>query len=169
MFHKNLGSSPTLITNLDATREWLQKKEESRLNTDKIERPNTKWSFAGWLQVEVKAVRSKQPMLGNGQLPDWLRNKRGLFALDTYNDNLCLFRCIAVHRGKRPDRCTEKAIELGKKFWVGSNDQQVWVLRAVEFIELKRLRRRLNLAFVYTSQVRMVLGGLQGSQLTMKP
>jgi len=108
-------------------------------------------------------------MLVNGQLPDWLRNKRRLFALDTYNDNLCLFRCIAVHRGTRPDRCTEKAIELGKKFWAGSNDQQVRVLRAVEFIERKRLRRRLNLAFVYTSPGRMVLGGLQGNQLTMKP
>ena len=59
LFHKNLGGSLTLITNLDAAREWLQKKDESRLNIDKIEHPNTKWSFAGWLQVEVKAVRSK--------------------------------------------------------------------------------------------------------------
>jgi len=47
LFHKNLGGSPSLITNLDAAREWLQKKDGSRLNIDKIERPNTKWSFAG--------------------------------------------------------------------------------------------------------------------------
>jgi len=122
-----------------------EKKDECRLNIDKIERPNTKWSFAGWLQVEVTAVLSKQPMLGNGQLPDWLRNKRGLFALDTYIDNLCLFRCIAVHRGTRPDRCTEKAIELGKKFRVGSNDQQVRDSRAVEFIEVKKVEEKFKL------------------------
>jgi len=109
LYHKNLGGSQTLITNLDAAREWLQKKDESRLNIDKIERPNTKWSFAGWLQVEVKAVLSNQPMLGNGQLPDWLWNKKGMYALDTFDDNLCLFCCIAVHQGARSNRCTEQA------------------------------------------------------------
>jgi len=112
LFHKNLVGSPTLITNLDAAREWIQKKDESRLNIDKIERPNKKWSFAGWLQVEVKAVLTKQPTLGHGQLPDWLRNNMGICALDGYNDNLCLFRCLAVHRGARPDRCTKKQNSL---------------------------------------------------------
>ena len=44
-FHRNLGGSPTLLTNAGAPREWLQEKDENRLNMDKIVRPNTKWVF----------------------------------------------------------------------------------------------------------------------------
>ena len=40
-----------------------------------------------------------------------------MIALDTYKDNLCLWRCIAVHRGSRPDRSTTAARELAKGFF----------------------------------------------------
>ena len=114
-FHRNLGGSPTLLTNVGVAREWLQEKDSNRF--DQIQRPNTKWSFLGWTQVEVKAIMTNQPLLGAGQLPDWLRQKKGLYALDTFDDNLCLFRCIAVHQGTRPNRCTEKAQQLASEFW----------------------------------------------------
>jgi len=40
---------------------------------------------------------TNQLLLGAGKLPDWLRKKKnGMHALDTYEDNLCLFRCIDV-------------------------------------------------------------------------
>ena len=55
--------------------------------------------------------------MGTDPLPDWLRRKRELIALDTYDDNLCLFRCLAVHRGSRPDRCTGQARQLAIEFW----------------------------------------------------
>ena len=144
-FHTNLGGSPALLTTHAAAREWLQQKDASRLDTDKLERPNTKWVFLRWVQVEVKAILVEQPLLGQGLLPDWLRNKKGLYALDTFDDNMCLFRCIAVHRGVRPDRCTKEAIELSKQFWVGSNDQQVQALRAVELTELKKVEEKFKL------------------------
>ena len=40
-----------------------------------------------------------------------------MVALDTYQDNLCLWRCIAVHRGARPDRSTEEARGLARSFF----------------------------------------------------
>ena len=59
--------------------------------------------------------------MGTGPLPDWLRNlargNHAMVALDTYRDNLCLWRCIAVHRGARPDRSTEAARGLAKSFY----------------------------------------------------
>ena len=58
---------------------------------------------------------------------------------------MCLFRCIAVHRGSRPDCCTEKAIELAKQFWWVSNDQLEQILRAVECTELKKVEEKLKL------------------------
>ena len=102
LFHTNLGGSPTLLTIHTAAREWLHEKHANRLNTDQVERPNTRWVFQRWVQVEVKAILV-EPLLGQGRLPDWLRNKKGLYALDTFDDNMCIFRCIAVHRGVRPD------------------------------------------------------------------
>ena len=68
----------------------------------------------------MKAVIDNQPLLGTGPLPDWLRNLahgRNMIALDTFGDNLCLWRCIAVHQGSRPDRCTRVAKFLAREFF----------------------------------------------------
>ena len=93
-----------------------------RQDTDKILRPNTKWVFVGFSSVEVKVVLDRQPLLGTGPLPVWLRSlARGregtMVALDTYQDNLCLWRCIAVQRGANPQRSTQAARELAKSFF----------------------------------------------------
>jgi len=92
----------------------VDSRKEGR-DLDKIERPNTKWAFQRWVQVEVKAILTEQPLLGQGLLPDWLRNNKGIYALDGYNDNLCLFRCLAVHQGARPDRSTSTMRATGQK------------------------------------------------------
>jgi len=92
-------------------------------------------------------VLDRQPLLGTGPLPDWLRNfARGcagpMVALDTYQDNLCLWRCIAVHRGARPDRSTTAARELAKSFFehiTAPNDSPKTSLD-----ELDRVERHLN-------------------------
>ena len=66
----------------------------------------------------VKVILDRHPLfLGLGRLPDWLRNKHGVLSLDTYNDNLCLFRCIAVHQGATPKRNMRKTRELEKSFF----------------------------------------------------
>ena len=76
-----------------------------------------KWIFVRFISVEVKAVINRQPLLGTGPLPDWLRRKRDLVSLDTYDDNICLFRCLAVHRGARLDRSSNQARQLSIDFW----------------------------------------------------
>jgi len=83
LFHTNLGGSPTLLTTHTAAREWLHEKDANRLDTDQVERPNTRWVFQRWVQVEVTGCAIK----------------KGMYSLDTFDDNMCLFRCIAVHRG----------------------------------------------------------------------
>ena len=49
-----------------------------------------------------------------------------------------------MHRGVRPYRCREKAVELAKQF-VGANDQQVQLLHAVEFTERKKVEEKFKL------------------------
>ena len=65
-----------------------------------------------------------------------------MVALDTYQDNLCLWRCIAVHLGSRPDRSTAAARELAKssfKLIVTPND-----CRKTSLDELDQVERHLN-------------------------
>ena len=90
----------------------------------------------------------RQPLLGTGPLPDWLRNlalgRAGpMVALDTYKDNLCLWHCIADHSGTRPDRSTQTAArELAKssfKLDTAPND-----LPKTSLDELDKVERYLN-------------------------
>ena len=64
--------------------------------------------------VEVQIIEDLQAPLhaGEGRLPDWLRTKGGLLALDNYAEELCIFRCIAVHQGAHRVRNTRKTREL---------------------------------------------------------
>ena len=130
---------------LSEAEKWLSEREKVRLDPDNINRPDTKWVFVNHFNVDIKIILDRQPLLGTGPLPDWLRNlahSRSMLALDTYKDNLCLWRCIAVHRGARPDRSTTAARELAKsffKFIVTPND-----CRKTSLDELDQVERHLN-------------------------
>ena len=52
----------------------LNEHENAQLNLENILRPNTKWVFVRFSTFEVKAVLDRQPLLGTGPLPGWLRN-----------------------------------------------------------------------------------------------
>ena len=114
-YNTDLEESPWFET-LVASREWVGRQEEARLSN--LNRPNTKWSYDFTKAVYVKVILDRHPLfLGLGRLPDWLRNKRGVLSLDTYEDNLCLFRCIAVHQGATPKRNMRKTRELENSFF----------------------------------------------------
>ena len=86
---------------LSKTEDWIAQEEEKRLRGENIEAPSTKWVFEEHLMVEVRRIEDPQQPLrvGVGILPDWLRYKKGMIAPDHYDDELCVFRCIAVHQG----------------------------------------------------------------------
>ena len=69
-------------------------------------------------KVYVKVILDRHPLfLGQGLLPDWLRRKPGVLSLDTYRDNRCLFRCIAVHWGAKVRDNMRKTRELENSFF----------------------------------------------------
>ena len=47
-------------------------------------------------------MASNEPLMGCGPLPDWLGDKRCIHAIDTFDDNLCVWSCLAIY--KRHDR-----------------------------------------------------------------
>ena len=119
-YNTDLGESPWFET-LVASQKWVGRQEEARLSN--TNRPNTKWSYNFTKAVYVKVILDRHPLfLGLGRLPDWLRNKHGVLSLDTYEDNLCLFRCIAVHWGATPKRNMRKTRELEKSFFTQRPD-----------------------------------------------
>ena len=83
-----------------------------------MRRPDTKWVYERTKMVYAKVILDRHPLfLGLGRLPDWLHNKRGVLSLDTYNDNRCLFRCIAVHWGSKVRDNMRRTRELEKSFF----------------------------------------------------
>ena len=103
---------------LSETKEWPTTQEELRLQGAKINRPNTKWVFQRHMLVDLKVILDRQPLqFGLGRLPDWIRNKREVISLDTYTDNLCIFRYMAVHRGAHKRFNTRRARELAQSFF----------------------------------------------------
>ena len=114
-FYKTIGSSPWLET-LTASRNWVKQQEELRLENQR--RPNTQWVYEKTLLLYVKVILDRQPLfLGLGRLPDWLRNKPGILSLDLYRDNLCLFRCIAIHQGAHVRDNIRRTSELAEAFF----------------------------------------------------
>ena len=119
-YNTDLGESPWFET-LVASREWVGRQEETRLSN--TNRPNTKWSYNFTKAVYAKVILDRHPLfLGLGRLPDWLRNKHGVLSLDTYEDNLCLFRCIAVHQGAHIRYNMRKTRELENSFFTQRPD-----------------------------------------------
>ena len=97
VYYTNNGSP--WFDNFSDVEKWLSEQEKVRLDPDNINRPDTKWVFEAHFNVDVEVILDRQPLLGTGPLPDWLRNlshSRNMVALDTFKDNLCLWRCIAV-------------------------------------------------------------------------
>lgn len=71
---------------------WLKREEENRLEGENIGRRATKFGF------ERHMLITNRCRLGKGICQVLLRMKKGLIALVNFDDNLCMFRCLAVDR-----------------------------------------------------------------------
>ena len=139
VYYKNTNSH--LFSYLSQTKLWLQEQEELRLQGERIDRPNTKWVFESTVLVELKVILDRQPLqIGLGRLPDWIRNKREAISLDTFDDDFCVFRCLAVHQGADKQYNTRRTRELARSFFavhtkLGGNDN---VITLQQFYLLER-------------------------------
>ena len=48
--------------------------------------------------IMLRMYTANEPLLGNGLLPDWLRNKTSIYSLNRFDDNLCFWRCMVIFR-----------------------------------------------------------------------
>ena len=91
--------------------------------------------------ADLKVILDRQPLqIELGRLPDWLRNKHEVMSLDTFNDDLCLFRCIAVRRGADSRFNTRRTRELAQSFYAAYPKLSFTTLQQLPLLE-KRFKQ----------------------------
>ena len=103
-----LLEEPSLITNLQTVDQFLERiKENDILQWAITQRPNSDWVCELVTNVTFFINRIIQHPIGcvGINLPDYVKNNKAIVRLDKdshgviylYNDNMCLFLCLALH------------------------------------------------------------------------
>ena len=95
--------------------------------------------------------------IGLGRLPVWLRNKREVISLDTFNDDLCVFRCIAVHQGAHIRDNIRRTRELARSFFDANPKPRGNVITLQQFHLLERHFKQGIAAYSVTNDGDFVL------------
>ena len=100
---------PSLVTNSQTFNAFLERIEETDVLQWAIaQRPNSDWVVELVTNVTFFLNRIIHHPIGcvGVNLPDYVKHNKAIVGLEkdhhrnaTYNDNLCLFRCLALHQG----------------------------------------------------------------------
>ena len=127
-----------MFTSLKEIQAYIEKCEQKRLDLDNEE----VWSKAYLLpkrttdargnyeskvifkHVQIRLVASNEPLMACGPVPDWLRKKCCIYAVDTFDDNLCVWRCLAIYKrhaqgenNRAQERNCEAALNLACEYY----------------------------------------------------
>ena len=89
--------------------------------------------------VQIKLVLSNEPLMACGPLLDWLRDKRCIYSIDTFQDNLCVWRCLVIckrnahgEKYKVEKRNCEVALNLAREYYRDNNlKKRMWSLQSM--------------------------------------
>lgn len=76
--------------------------------------------FIGIYSVAVTTYQVGKPVGSKIDIPECYTKKKAIFTVQ-YDDNLCFWRCYAIHLGAPSKRCTKKALELCRKYYEDQN------------------------------------------------
>ena len=106
-----------LISNRHELIEFLNTLAEESF-FDKINRPEASKKIVDIPNITFYINHIKDAPLGAPiSLPDHIKNNRGLRNVSS-SDNLCFFRCLAVHQGADPRWCEQPAKNLFRKYCI---------------------------------------------------
>ena len=154
-YSKTFKAPPGTFSSLADIKEYIRQCEQKRLDLEDAETwskaylpatatYNSKGVYEGrvrFTSVSTKIILSNEPLLGCGPLPKWLADKKCIYAIDKINDNLCFWRCLAIHQRimkgkKRPEEDTNReALKLARDFYKNQNlkREDVKPTRLVDF------------------------------------
>ena len=61
--------------------------------------------------VQIRLVASNELLMCCGPLPGWLR-KKCIYAIDTFDDKMCAWHCLAIYQQKDIKRSTESVTKV---------------------------------------------------------
>ena len=153
-----------LFTSLEEVRLYIEDCEQKRLDLENEEvwskaympkerTTNIKGNHMGkvfFKHVQIKLIASNEPLMGCGPLPEWLAKKRCIYAIDKYEDNLCVWRCLAIYKRIEAGRtnqvekktCTA-ALELAREYY-GDRSLTKAGVRATKLIDFEGIAKRHN-------------------------
>ncbi|KAJ8312116.1 hypothetical protein KUTeg_009489 [Tegillarca granosa] len=86
-------------------------------------RPDTKWIPVLLCNIIFRVTTTNYTVGGGQTLPDYIRDKRSIYSLvvdvntrKLYEDNLCAFRCLALHKGNAINVIEKPAQEMFKQW-----------------------------------------------------
>ena len=154
-YSKTFKAPSGTFSSLAEIKEYIRQCEQKRLDLEDAETwskaylpatatYNSKGVYEGrvrFTSVSTKIILSNEPLLGCGPLPKWLADKKCVYAIDKINDNLCFWRCLAIHQRimkgkKRPEEDTNReALKLARDFYRKPNlkREDVKPTRLVDF------------------------------------
>ena len=154
-YSKTFKAPSGTFSSLAEIKEYIRQCEQKRLDLEDAETwskaylpatatYNSKGVYEGrvrFTSVSTKIILLNEPLLGCGPLPKWLADKKCIYAIDKINDNLCFWRCLAIHQRimkgkKRPEEDTNReALKLATDFYKNQNlkREDVKPTRLVDF------------------------------------
>ena len=155
-FHpsQNIGrvlERPRLVGSIRDMNKFIEEvSEKDILEWARQQRPNSKWVVEVVTNMTVYVNKMPRYVQGVGcvgvELPKYIRTNKGVQGLvrtrqgRLYNDKLCLFRCIAVHKG---DRRLGNVLALFRRF-VGPTVSEKR-FKGVKLSELKQVEDEFKL------------------------
>ena len=104
-----------LISSAEELGEFLYNISEETFR-DTLSKPDTPWNFVQLTNIAFYVYKLKHAPLGAPiSLPDFLRFNRGLANVPG-NDNLCFFRCLAIHKGADRERCERQTKQFSTAY-----------------------------------------------------
>ena len=110
-----------------------------------LSKPSSGWVLSSITNVRLKITDLVKTLLGSGDLPSYIKNLKSIKGLahsektgEKYTDNLCFFRCLAVHHGLPLSGLERYTKTLYEKFveYRGKNFEQGISIIDLPFIEL---------------------------------
>ena len=160
-YSKVLSSPPGMFTSLQEIREYIEECEQKRLDLENEEvwskaylpatrTTKVKGNYQGkvvFKHVQIKLIASNEPLMGCGLLPEWLRKKSCINALDTFDDNLCVWRCLPLYKRKDvkrgAERSTKEALNVALEFY-SDNKLKRKDVRATKLVDFEGIAKHLN-------------------------
>ena len=153
-----------MFTSLKKIQACIKECEQKRLDLDKEEvwskayLPTTRTTEARgnyegkviFKHVQIRLVASNKPLMGCGPLTDWLRDKRCIYAVDNFDDNLSVWRCLAIYKrlsrgekNKVQKRNCEAALNLACEYY-GDNKLKKRDVRPTRLVDFEGSAKHHN-------------------------